>query len=90
MSESETTQASSGATDAPARKADVIPTAVFQIAQKCAEAVCDGRWQVVATHTDIDGVARHIRVPEGVVAERLERALNAINASMGEGTKPNA
>lgn len=88
MSESETTQASSGATDAPARKADVMPTAVTQISQACANAICD-EFDVGHTLYTLNGVEfRQTTVDR--VAVCIARMLNAINEIAGEGTKPNA
>ena len=88
MSESETTQASSGATDAPARKADVMPTAVTQIAQACANAICD-EFNVGYTIYTLNG-PEFRETTAAKVAVCIANTLNAIRETLGEGTKPNA
>ena len=82
-------QASSASTERAARKADVMPTAVFQIAQACANAICNGGVITVRTLEENEWVTyAHYR--ESEVAVRIAKTLHAINETQGEGTKPNA
>lgn len=79
-------QASSASTERAARKADVMPTAVTQIAQWLQEV----ETKIDVAKTEANGGSYSCWFAAEVVRSRLRSILNAINETQGEGTKPNA
>ena len=88
MSEGESLQADSASTERAARKADVMPTAGDQIAQACANAICD-EFDVGYTIYTLYG-PEFRETTAAKVAVCIANTLNAINETQCEGTKPNA
>lgn len=68
----------------------IVPrTAVRQIAEACAAAICNGR-EIKVIGCVVEDMRFWEKLEQREVTERIAKTLDAIHASMCEGTKPNA
>jgi hypothetical protein len=73
--------------DGAASEANVTCTAVHQLAQACARAICNGE-RIDTWLNSSSNPAMKLTISQRQVAERLERTLNANSGLMREAGKP--